>query len=94
MNPTDASAIATYLKDGGQIVRVKGTVRATEQEVLDYLGACGLKAKYFPDDPRPYLCNNKRHSLTSLIRLANSHRRSRQLSPFILGIYLTPTRRG
>ena len=94
MNPSDASAIAEYLKDGGPVIRVAEAVRATEQEVLDYLRTRGLEVKYFPDDPKPYLCAKKRYSLTSLARLANSHRRSQQLSPFALGIHLSPTRQG
>jgi hypothetical protein len=73
---------------------VAETLRVTEQDVLDYLRTRGLQAKYFPDDQKPYLCNKKRYSLTSLTRLANHHRRSQQLSPFALGIHLTPTQRG
>ena len=84
MNPTDANAIADYLKDGGQISKMDEVVPATVQEVIAYLATCGHQAKYFPGDMKPYLCNGKRYALGALFALANEHRRAHALPLFAL----------
>jgi len=84
MKSEDASAIASFLDQGGEVRKVQAAIPATEQEVLVYLASCGLTVKCFPGDSKPYACNGKRYSMDGLLRLANEHRRSQQLSPLML----------
>jgi hypothetical protein len=84
LNPIDAKAIAEFLNGGGRIARVKDPVTATEQEVIDFLTTCGVTAKYLPGDMKAYWCNNRRVSMTALVRLANTYRYAQQLAPFAI----------
>jgi len=93
MNLADANAIAEFLKDGGEVIKVKDTVPATEQEVLDYLATCGIHAKYMDGDLKPYLQDKKRYSALGLVALANEFRRDQQLAPFALRMNPSPRRR-
>ena len=82
MSTVDEHAIAEFLKAGGRVSRVKGSVRVNEGELLDYLASCGVTAKYKGGDSRTYLCQGKRMSMSKLVAIANEHRRSRELPPF------------
>ena len=82
MKRSDEAAVAEFLRDGGRILKVAPDLPATPQEVLDFLAECGVRAKYFPGDPKPYLCQRRRLSLHALVELANTHRRARRLQPF------------
>ncbi len=93
LNPIDAKAIAEFLNGGGQIARVKDPVTATEQEVIDFLASCGVSAKYLPGDMKAYWCNNRRVSMTALVRLANTHRYAQQLAPFAIRLIPSPRRK-
>jgi hypothetical protein len=84
MKRCDEIAVAEFLREGGQIVKVEADIPATPQEVLDYLKSCGVSAKYFPGDPKPYLCKKKRLSVPALFELANGYRRARCLQPFTI----------
>ena len=81
MSPSNASAISAFLAGGGQIVRVQEPVRATTQDVLDYLQSCGIAAKY-SSNPNVYWYKRKRVSLSQVVVVANRQRRTRQLPPF------------
>lgn len=93
LNPIDAKAIAEFLNGGGRIARVKDPVTATEQEVIDFLSTCGVTAKYLPGDMKAYWCNNRRVSMTALVRLANTHRYAQQLAPFAIRLMPSPRRK-
>lgn len=82
MKRSDELAVAEFLRDGGRILKVEPDVPATPQEILEFLADCGVHAKYFPGDPKPYLCHRRRLSLHALVELANRHRRVRHLQPF------------
>lgn len=82
MKRDDEIAIAEFLREGGRVVKVEPDVPATAQEVLDYLASCGVTAKYFPGDPKPYLCQKRRLSLRALFELANTFRCAQQLRRF------------
>ena len=93
LNPTDAKAIAEFLNGGGQIAKVKDPVTATEQEVIDFLATCGVAARYLPGDMKAYWCNNRRCSMTALVRLANTYRYAQQLAPFAIRLIPSPRRK-
>lgn len=93
LNPIDAKAIAEFLNGGGRIARVKDPVTATEQEVIDFLGTCGVAARYLPGDMKAYWCNNRRVSMTALVRLANTYRYAQQLAPFAIRLIPSPRRK-
>ena len=92
INPADAEAVADYLKDGGHIVKVQEAVLATDQDVIEYLAACGHHARYCEGDRKLYLCDGKRYGETALVELANQHRRTQRLAPFALRLDATPLR--
>ena len=92
MNPADENAIADYLRDGGHILRLRETIPVTDQEIIEYLAGCGIHAKYCEGDLLPYLCNGKRRSAATLVRLANRCRQEQHLAPFALRIGPTPVR--
>ena len=92
MNLADAEAVAEYLKDGGHILKVQEAVLATDQDVIEYLAACGHRARYCEGDSKLYLCDGKRYGETALVQLANEHRRTQQLAPFALRLDATPLR--
>jgi hypothetical protein len=92
MNPADENAVADYLRGGGHVLRVRETIPATDQEIIEYLAACGIHAKYSEGDWRPYLCHGKRRSAGALVRLANRYRHEQHLAPFALRIDPTPVR--
>ena len=83
MKRDDEIAIAEFLRDGGRIVKVDPELPVTAQEVLAFLESCGVTAKYFPGDPKPYLCHKRRLSLSALFELANAYRRAHNLQPFV-----------
>ena len=91
MSPTDECAVAEFLKAGGRISSVKGSVRISEGELLDYLASCGITAKYKTGDSRAYLCQGTRMSASKLVALANEHRRSLNLPPFSLPVAIRYT---
>ena len=91
LNPADARAIAEFLNAGGRIEKIKNPVTASEQEVIDFLAGCGIAARYLPGDMKAYWCNNRRCSMTALVRLANTYRYAQQLAPY--AIRLTPSAR-
>jgi hypothetical protein len=62
------------------VVKVQETILVTTQDVLDYLQGCGITAKYSKSNPQVYWW--KRMSLSQLVAVANSQRRSQQLPPF------------
>ena len=93
LNPTDAKAIAEFLNGGGQIAKVKDPVTATEQEVIDFLATCGVAARYLPGDMKAYWCNNRRCSMTALVRLANTYRYAQHLAPFAIRLIPSPRRK-
>jgi hypothetical protein len=93
LNPIDARAIAEFLNGGGQIAKVKDPVTATEQEVIDFLATCGVTAKYLPGDMKAYWCNNRRCSMTALVRLANTYRYAQQLAPFAIRLIPSPRKK-
>lgn len=84
MKRDDETAIAEFLKDGGRIVKVEPDVPASVAECLAYLESCGVSAKYFPGDPKPYLCHKRRLSVNALFALANGYRRAQHLQPFAI----------
>jgi len=84
MKPADASAIAKFLKQGGEVLKIQEAIPSTEQEVLVYLASCGIRVVYSPSVSVPYTCSGKRHNLASLVLMANGRRRSQKLSPFAL----------
>jgi hypothetical protein len=84
MNSFDADAVAHYLKEGGQVDRIRETVSASDQEIIEYLASCGHHARYCDGDARPYICDKKRYGAVALVRLANSYRLARGLAPFAL----------
>ncbi len=92
MNPADAEAVADYLKDGGHIVKVQEAVLATDHDVIEYLAACGHRARYCEGDSKLYLCDGKRFGEAALVELANRHRRTQGLAPFALRLDATPLR--
>ena len=92
MNPADENAIADYLRGGGHVLRVRETIPATDQEIIEYLASCGIHAKYCEGDQRPYLCDRKRRSAGALVRLANRSRQAQHLAPFALRIDPAPVR--
>jgi hypothetical protein len=93
LNPIDAKAIAEFLNGGGRIARVKDPVTASEQEVIDFLASCGITARYLPGDMKAYWCNNRRVSMTALVRLANTHRYAQQLAPFAIRLLPSPRKK-
>ena len=93
LNPIDAKAIAEFLNSGGQVARVKDPVTATEQDVIDFLATCGVTARYLPGDMKAYWCNNRRVSMTALVRLANTHRYAQQLAPFAIRLMASPRKK-
>jgi hypothetical protein len=82
MNPVDKCAIAEFLKSGGSISRIKGSIRVSEPELLEYLASCGITAKYRTGDSKAYLCQGKPVGMSQLITIANEHRQSLELPPF------------
>ena len=76
-------AVAAFIAGGGQVVRLQETVPVTAPEIMEYLAAHGIKAKYSTRHPRLFLCKGKLISLTQLVALANHHRRGRQLPLFV-----------
>lgn len=84
MKAADANAIAHFMEQGGQVLKGKAAISATEQEVLVYLASCGVTVKYFPGDLKPYAYNRRRYSIDGLLRLANEHRRAQRLSPLMV----------
>jgi hypothetical protein len=92
MNPVDAEAVAEYLKDGGHIVKVQDAILATDQDIIEYLAACGHHARYSEGDRRRYLCDGKRFGEAALVELANRYRRAHGLAPFALRLDATPLR--
>ena len=92
MNPSDERAIAEFLKAGGRISHVKGSVRVNERELLEYLASCGVRATYKAGDSRAYLCEGKRVSMNKLVSIANEHRQSRELPPFSPKVAIRYTR--
>ena len=86
MSPLDKHAIAEFLKAGGRVSRLKGSVRVSEAELIDYLASCGITAKYQAGDARAYVCQGKRVSASKLVAIANEHRRSGGLPPFSLRV--------
>lgn len=93
LKQADANAIADFLNGGGQIAKVKTPVTATEQEVIDFLASCGVTARYLPGDMKAYWCNNRRCSMTALVRLANGHRYAQELAPFAIRLIPSPRKR-
>jgi len=93
LNPIDAKAIAEFLNGGGRIAKVKDPVTATEQEVIDFLASSGITAKYLPGDMKAYWCNNRRVSMTALVRLANTYRYAQQLAPFAIRLIPSPRKK-
>ena len=84
MKRDDGIAVAEFLKDGGRILKVEPDVPASVVECLAFLESCGVSAKYFPGDPKPYLCHKRRLSVQGIFDLANSYRRARRLQPFAI----------
>ena len=85
MKSEDASAIADFLEQGGEVRKMGDVIPATRQEVVTYLASCGVQLRYIPEDDRPYVDTKKRrYSVTRLVRLANGHRRSQGLPPLAL----------
>ena len=93
LNPVDAKAIAEFLDRGGRVARVKDPITATEQEVIDFLESCGVTARYLPGDMKAYWCNNRRVSMTALVRLANTHRYAQKLAPFAIRLMPSPRKK-
>jgi hypothetical protein len=73
--------VASFLTDGGRITKLTPTVAVTVCELLGYLRACGIAAKYADENFNGYLCDGKRVNLGVLLHLANRHRRSHKLPP-------------
>ena len=96
MSDSNETAIARFLDSGGRVSRLTETVSISESELLAYLAARGIVARYASGDRRAYLCRNRRMSVYALIALANQHRSSDGLPPFVLRINPTPphSRRG
>lgn len=83
MSPVDERAIAEFLKSGGNISRIKASIRVSEPELLEYLASSGITTKYRAGDfSAGYLCQGKRVSMSELIAIANEHRQSLELPPF------------
>lgn len=93
LNPVDAKAIAEFLNGGGQVARVKDPITASEQEVIDFLATCGIAARYLPGDMKAYWCNNRRCSMTALVRLANTYRYEQELAPFAIRLIPSPRKK-
>ena len=84
MTSASASDVSAFLAAGGRIVKVQETILVTTQDVLDYLQSCGITAKYSKSNPQVYWWKRKRMSLSQLVTVANSQRRSQQLPPFAI----------
>jgi hypothetical protein len=80
MHPTDA--IAAFFEKGGRVVRLQESIPVTAPEVLEYLLASGISANFSPRHSRLYLCKGKLVPLSTLVEVANGHRRAQQLPPF------------
>lgn len=93
LKSADAHAIAAFLNNGGRIAKVEDPITATEQEVIDFLVSCGVTAKYLPGDVKAYWCNNRRCSMTALVRLANGYRYAQKLAPFAIRLIPSPRKR-
>jgi hypothetical protein len=92
MSDSNETAIARFLSSGGRVSRLTDSVSISESELLAYLAARGIGARYAPGNRRAYLCRNKRMSVYALIALANQHRASNALPPFVLKINPAPSR--
>ena len=92
MSDSNETAIARFLSSGGRVSRLTETVSISESELLSYLAARGTVARYAPGDRRAYLCRNTRMSVYALITLANQHRTSDGLPPFVPRINPAPSR--
>ena len=84
MNEDVSRAVAEFLRNGGQIQKIRETVPVTEQEIIAFLETCGISAKYAQGDVKAFLCNNRRISEKALVELANTKRLARQLPPFAI----------
>ena len=89
--PESQQAVADFIQKGGSVVKVQQTIPVTAPEVLNYLTASGLCANYSPGKSGLYMCNGKVLSLRKLILVANEHRRTEELPPFVARI--SPFRR-
>jgi len=92
MTSSNETAIAHFLSAGGRISRMTDTTSVSESELLAYLVARGIAARYVPGDSRIYLCGKKRMSIHALVALANQYRGSDALPPFALRITPAPVR--
>ena len=81
MHTTDA--IAAFFLKGGRVVRLQESIPVTVPEVLEYLLASGIRAKFSTRHPRLYRCKGKLVPLSKLVEVANRHRRAEQLPPFV-----------
>ena len=77
-------AIAAFFEKGGQVEKLQGTIPVTAPEVLEYLRCRGIRANYSPGHPRLFLCKGKLVTLGELVEVANGHRSTHQLPPFVL----------
>jgi len=62
-----------------RITKLTPTVAVTVPELFDYLGTCGVVAKYADESFNGYVCNGKRVNLHALLHLANLYRSSGEL---------------
>ena len=92
MSILSETAIARFLSSGGRISRLTESVSISESELVSYLATRGIVAKYAGGDTRAYLCRNKRMNCEALIELANQHRSSDALPPFVLKLNPAPSR--
>ena len=67
-----------------QTIRLSATVAVTVSELLDYLRACGIPARYVDESFNGYVCNGKRVNLRGLLHLANAYRSSDGLPPLTI----------
>jgi hypothetical protein len=67
-----------------RITKLSPTIAVTVRELLDYLRACGVAARYADESFNGYVCRGKRVNLSTLLRLANAHRSANDLPPLTI----------
>jgi hypothetical protein len=67
-----------------RITKLTPANAVTVRELLDYLCACGVAARYADESFNGYVCRGKRVNLNTLLQLANAHRSANDLPPLTI----------
>ena len=78
-----SDVVAEFIRNGGRIVTVQGSIPVTAPEVVEYLSRQGISVGYSPGHSRLYLCRGKLVSLKKLVETANGYRCEQNLPPFV-----------